>query len=284
MTTVNNDKKASKPLTLWRPLFWEPVTGTGERIMIGIVHDFEGTVSAQRLIRDDVLDCLFGKGSSGLKNLLEHALSLYRTAATEVGVPAVGMSMMGLYPGDLRQTEVRSLVELLHVAVLLYSSLANLDKIDDLDEEDAPQQEDGNRRFSTDVKQEVGEIRPDLLRFFGRSGPLVDGGQKVKFGYFSPKAVLHFSVLNAVRQAAGVRDARARLWELQRARDVSGVTRAALITAIPREDDATLGAKQRDHLKANKLEVESEADSVRMRLYAVSTVHEAVQALIELAD
>lgn len=252
--------------------------------MIGLVHNFDGETGTARIIRDDVLDALYGKAADGVRRLLDQALQMYFAAAKASSLGDVGVSMMGLHAGDLRKTEVRSVNELLHVAALLYSSLANMDKLDDLDEADAPQQEDVNRRFSTEVRGGVTAIRPDLSMNFGKGGRLVPGGQIVKFGYFSPKAILHFTVLNAVRQAAGVRDARARLFELQRARDVAGIGNAALIAAVPRDDDPTLGPKQREQLKLNRAEIESEADAVNMRWFAVSTVPAAVTHVIELVE
>lgn len=282
MQTSNPKSPTSAPRCAWRPLFWEPVAGTGERLMVGLVHSFGGETGTARLIRDDVLDALYGKAAEGVRRLLTQGLQMYGAAASASSVGEVGISMMGLHPGDLKETEVRSLTELLHVAALLYSSLASIDKLDELEEDDAPQQEDVNRRFSTEVRGGVAALRPDLLMHFGKGGRLVPGGQIVKFGYFSPKAVLHFTVLNAVRQAAGVRDARARLFELQRARDVAGLANAALIAAVPREDDPTLGPKQREQLRVNRAEIESEADAVSMKWFAVTAVPEAVARVIEL--
>lgn len=284
MQTNNPKSLQLAPRCAWRPLFWEPVAGTGERLMVGLVHDFGGEIGTARIIRDDVLDALYGKAADGVRRLLEHAFQMYLAAANASSLGDVGVSMMGLHAGDLRETEVRSITELLHVAALLYSSLANMDKLDELDEADAPQQEDVNRRFSTEVRSGVAAIRPDLSVNFGKGGRLVPGGQMVKFGYFSPTAVLHFTVLNAVRQAAGVRDARARLFELQRARDVAGIGNAALIAAVPSDDDPTLGSKQREQLKLNRAEIESEADAVKMRWFAVSTVPAAVAHVIEMVE
>lgn len=284
MQTNTPKSLAVAPRCAWRPLFWEPVAGTGERLMVGLVHDFGGETGTAQIIRDDVLDALYGKAADGVRKLLEQAFQMYLAAANASSLSDVGVSMMGLHAGDLRETEVRSVTELLHVAALLYSSLASIDKLDELDEADAPQQEDVNRRFSTEVRAGVAAIRPDLSVNFGKGGRLVHGGQMVKFGYFSPTAVLHFTVLNAVRQAAGVRDARARLFELQRARDIAGISNAALIAAVPRDDDPTLGPKQREQLKLNRAEIESEADAVQMRWFAVSSVPAAIAHVIEMVE
>jgi hypothetical protein len=270
-------------LVAWRPVYWEPVAGTGERIMVGVVHAFDPEIAAVRVLRDEVLDALFGRASAGARGLIDEGLATYAAAANAAGVAHIGVSMLGLHAGDLRETAARSISELLQTAALLYSSLASLDKLDELEESDLPQAEDVNRRFSTEVRDVVGQQRPDLLPNFGRGGELVHGGQRVKFGYFSPRAVLHFTVLGAVRQGAGVRDARARLFELQRAVAMASIPHAALIAAVPRDDDPTLGPKQREQLRANRAEIEQEADAVNMRWYAVTSVPEAAERVLELA-
>jgi hypothetical protein len=267
----------------WRPLFWEPVSGTGERLMVGVVYVFDDSVQATRIIRDDVLDSLYGHASAAARKLIDTSLNLYSQAAKVGGIGALSMPLMGLYPGELRATEAGSQGELLRTAALLYSSLSNLDKLDDLEESDSPQAEEVSRRFSTEVKEIVMQRRPELYAGFGKSGSLIDGGQVVKFGYFSPLVVIHFSVLHPVRQGPSVRDARARLWELQRAMAVSGVNKAAIITAVPRLDDATLGDRQRVQAKANEKEIEHEADAQNILMFPVHSADEGASCLIKLA-
>lgn len=268
----------------WRPLYWEPVSGTGERIMVGVLHGYANDYRAVRTIRNDVLDCLFGKSSDGLKRLIDHSLNIFQAAAqASKSLESFSTPISGIHPGPLRATEAASALDLLQTACLLYSSLGNLDKLDEAEEADSPQQEDVNRRFGSEVKQEVAKLRPDLITGFGRGGELISGGMFVKFGYFSPLAVLHFTVLHPVRHSASMRDARARIFELQRAREVAGINSAALIAAVPREDDATLGSKQREQLRANRIEIEREADAVKLRWFAVHSAFQGAKRVIELA-
>ena len=90
----------------------------------------------------------------------------------------------------------------------------------------------------------------------------------------------HFSVIHASRQSASVRDARARLWELARAVDVAAPLRAILITAVPRQDDATLGDRQRKQVKENELEIADEAKTSNIAFYAVHTADQGADQLI----
>jgi hypothetical protein len=262
----------------WRPFFWEPVAGTGERLMAGVVLRFNGQWGAHRMLRDDVLDSLYGKAAANPKRLIDEALNLCASIAEAGGLDALSAlrePLMGLHPGTLRTTDALTVGEALRHAVLMHASLAQLDGWDEMDESDAPAAEEVNKRFATEIRESVVSLRPDLARYFGKPAQLVHGGRPVRFGYLSDLAVLHFSVLHPVRQAASVRDARARLWELSRAQQTAGIRNAALLTWIPSEEDPTLGAKQREGLRSNRHEIEGEADAVGMRLLPVTTVEEA---------
>jgi hypothetical protein len=277
---IAQDTKAKWP---WRPCYWEPVAGTGERIMVGVIHGYGNEFQATRTIRDDVLVSLFGKSATGLKRLIDHGLNIFQTVArADQSLNGLMMPISGLYPGDLRATEAASIADLLHTACLLYSSLGNLDKFDESEDTDAPQQEEVNHHFSSEVKEAVARMRPDLSGGFGRNGVLIPNGQPVKFGYFSPRAVLHFMVLHPVRTSQSVRDARARIFELNQARDIANIQTAALIAAVPRIDDATLGTRQREMLKATQAEIEREADFVKLRWHGVHTASQGASKVIEL--
>ena len=275
--------RTSAPLHPWRPLYWEPVDGTGERLMVGVLHAYNGQVGAVRILRDDVLDALYGHAADGARNLIDKSLELYRAVASASSVADAGVALLALHPGPLRSTEAASVGELLHTAALLYSSLASLDKFDELQEADAPQQEEVNRRFSTEVREIITNQRPDLQAYFGRTTPLIDGGAPVRFGYCSPRVVAHFSVLHPVRQSTSVRDARARLWEVARAMEITAISTGLLVWAVPRPDDATLGQKQRANAAANIREIEREADPHHIRLLPVHTAQDGAARLLEYA-
>jgi hypothetical protein len=188
-----------------------------------------------------------------------------------------------LHAGRSRTTDALNLLDALRQAVQLHGSVAQVDGVDDEDVDAAPAGEEVSKRFTTEVREAVIAVRPELVRGFGQAARLVEGGKLVRFGFMSPGAVLHFSVLHPVRQSPSVRDARAKLWELSRAQALSGIQHAALITAVPRDDDPTLGQKQRESIRDNRIEIEREADAVNMRLHPVMTIGEAAERVLELA-
>jgi hypothetical protein len=267
---------AANTLNPWRALFWEPVSGTGERIMVGVVYKYAGIWGATRVLRNDVLACLYGKSSVQAQKLIDLGISMFLEAArASDSLASLDVPMAGIYSGELRATSADSIADLLRISALLYSSMANLDLIDDLDEADAPTNEEVTRRFTSDVRRAVIQRRPTYDEFFGRASVLRVGGDEVRFGFLSPKAIIHFNILHHVRLGPSIRDARARLFELQQCVKISGIRRSTLISAVPRDDDAMLGDKQRSKVLKARTEIAGEADGVGIEF---KTVHNAVQA------
>jgi hypothetical protein len=282
--TILQQASTNKAVHPWRPLFWEPVPGTGERLMAGVVFCYDGKWEAERIIRDDVLAALYGQdAASGAINLIEFGLRIFGEAAkAAASLESLGVSISGIYAGEKRSTEARSRAELLRTAALLYSSLANLDKFDSAQEQDLPLSEEVTKRFSTEIRDLVTQDRPDLEEYFGRHAVLFSGGDKVRFGFVSPLAALHFNVVTPIRPGPSLRDARARIFELQRCREVTGIDKAVLISAVPRSDDPTLGVRQRQNILHLNEEIEGEAHSVNVGYIPVTSASDAARQVILL--
>lgn len=271
-------------IATWVPFYWEPVSGTNERIMAGVVVHFEGDTTAHRILRDDVIDAMFGKASGAPKNLIDTALRMARAlAGPKNEMRHLSMPVLGLFPGPARAAEATTLSEAVRMAALMFSSLANLDHIDDIEAEDAPSQEDTNRRLSTEVRQIVIARRPDLSQYFNRSAKIVAGGENIKMGFLSARTAIHYGVLHPARQSSSVKDARSRFFELSRVAEYCGLGDASLIIAVPRADDPTLGRKQLEHITRNTLELTREAQTVHVNLRTVHSADEAAEQTEALA-
>ena len=251
--------------------------------MVGVLYNYRNQIAATRTIRDEVLNCLYGKSAKGIKTLLSNSMDILSDAAKCSSVEQLEVqSLLGLHLGTVRTTEAYSKNELLQTACFLYSSLSNLDAVDEQEASDSPQPSQVNKQFATEVRDIVLVDRIDLSGGFNQSCNLIAGGAPVRFGYFSPKAIVHFSVLSPTRQPNSMRDARAKLWELRGAREQSNINNVALIAASPRSDDPSLGNDQRERIKGNLLELEREADSVSIRWHGVSNAVEGASKLVEL--
>ena len=269
-------------IATWTPLYWQPVIGSGERIMAGAIVDYQDEVTWHRLIRDDVLKALYGSSFKETQSLLDTALELQCDIAKIAGLKELP-DLMGLQSGTTHTTNARSRLEALRHAVLLYSSLCNLDVLDDSEDDEKPVVSDANKRFLTEVRESTAIMRPDFLNYFNKLSPIINGGEPVKFGFISEQIIVHFTVLHPTKPSQSVREARAKLWELSGARDYIG-TESAMIMAVPRDDDATLGTQQMATAQKNREEIEREADERKMRLYHVYNAHDGASKLVELPN
>ena len=249
--------------------------------MVGAIVRIGGQVTAHRIIRDEVLQCLYGKAAEGARNLIDFSLEDLRLMAEYGGMEAIdNTNSGGLTAGEFHATGQESLNDALRAAALMYSSMAAIDRFDEQDAEDMPQPEEVNRRFATEIREHVVIERPDLRQYFNRKAALLQDGVPVSFGFRSHVLAAHFSTLHPVRQSAGVRDARAKLWELHRLREHIHIPNACLVIGRPAETDPTLSPKQREALNMNLHEIEHEADSYKMRLFPVTSAQEGGKRIL----
>jgi hypothetical protein len=88
---------------------------------------FNGEWAARRVLRDDVLENLYGKAAANPRRLIDEALTVYLNLARdsqELDLVAPSHAIMGLYPGATRTTEALSIGDALRQAALLHASLA----------------------------------------------------------------------------------------------------------------------------------------------------------------
>lgn len=278
-------KRPSVPIeNAWVPVFWEPVSGTGERLMVGAVVRFGGNISAHRIIRDDVLAGLYGKCSGKPSALIEFGLNDLKTIAMHRGLEALeGENSVGLYCLRARKTEPESVEDALRTAATMFSSTANLDLVDDAADSDAPTQEEQVKHWTIGVREKVINQCPGLAASFNRAVKFYPDGEPVRFGFINDNAVLHFGVLRPVQQSSSLRDSRARLWELARAQEAVKRQNAALLLAVPRNNDPLLGERQIDAATRNLREIEREAAEVKIGLHPVCSIEEGALAVIDMA-
>ena len=125
---------------IWRPVFWEPVEGTGERLMAGLIYYFNEQWNARRIIRDDILNSFYGKSGSA-QNMIDYGLKIFLSTLDNSNyldtkaLENIKTSVLGLYLGKQRKTSAKTETELLRTSALMYSSLANMDSFEEHDDD-----------------------------------------------------------------------------------------------------------------------------------------------------
>lgn len=273
-----------EPNTVIRPLYWEPVVGGGDRLSVGVLYRHDGDIGGRVILREDVLKCLYGKSAAtAAGNLLNTAVDTLIKAANAVGIDGSIPKVFGVSCGESRLVHAYSVTDAIRIAALLYSSLATLPSDDELEADDAQSQDESNSGFLKEIIEHVKRVRPSLVGAFNQRLVLLEQGSQVRFGFYNNHALFHFSTMIPLRQAACVRDARARLWELANAVEHHHIEVSALIMGAPSHDDPTISQRQINTLKANLREIEREADRHNILFFPRPSARSAADVIVELA-
>lgn len=264
----------------------EPVAGSSERLHVGALVEYEGNVVAKTLIRGEVLRCMYGTAGDGLAQMIETTVNILGKIGIEHGWDAAisSIPLANFSLSEPRSSYASSESDLLRQIVLMHFSLSVLaDEGGNSPEEQPTPEREVNLQWTTRIRNAVQVARPDLSLYFNREATLVDGGVPVRFGFLSPRLAAHFGLIRPTGQAQGMKDARAKMWELSLARERNQSLCAALVFGVPQLEDVTLSDRQRSQIEANTGELHQEAQQRQVTLRTVQTVNDAVAAVLELA-
>lgn len=265
---------------------WEPVPGSGERINVAALCEYDGRFVAKSLVREEVLRCMYGAAGDGVLHMVEGVIEALSSVANghglEAALASVPLSNFSLTAP--RATWASNENDLLRQIVLMNCSLSVIadEPLPTSDDLPTPERE-VNQQWTTKVKEAIQVLRPDLSMYFNREAILVDGGVPVRFAVLTHHLAAQFGLLRPSQQNQGMEDARAKMWKLALAKERNPALVAALIFGTPKEEDITLSDKQRDRLKSNVVEIQQEAAYRQVELREVHTVPEAARTVIALA-
>lgn len=267
-------------------LGWEPVQGSGERLNVAALCEYNGRYVAKPLVREDVLRCMYGAAGDGVlrmvNGILEAVTSIAKTHGWETALAAVPLANFSLTP--LRATWASSESDLLRQIVLMNCSLSVIADEPAPTDDDLPTPErEVNQQWTTRVKEAIQVLRPELSMYFNLEAILVDGGVPVRFAMLTPRLAAQFGLLRPTQQNQGMEDARAKMWKLALAKERNPDLVAALVFGTPIDEDITISDKQRDRLNSNVMEARQEATSRGIDLREVHTVQDAASTVVALA-
>ena len=254
------------------PLFIEPMDDSGERLCAGVVAHAGGVTrrtGADHLLR---YQCVYGSAVATLSLVADLALRSLEAHIDTVGgseaelgtwnPPASGISL-----GFVRLTTSRSLDAALAGALAEHAAAVAIEG----------HQPDrglvGDRyasmsavRLERDVRDAVLAARPAMEAGFGKQFKVHAFARPLSLGYCGSHIVANFSTLSRKQLSAAVRVSKAKLWDLEQARDGANVgwfkgtpQRFELLLVAP-TSTLTNGQGPGDSIAQAYAELEFEAD------------------------
>jgi hypothetical protein len=281
----------------WAPIYLEPLSGSGERLCIGVIAEDQSTRCLLPVPDLERLSCVYGAAARSLAWAAELALSqIEHRAVTGDGIRSLTEwphGIEGLTIGEPRIGAGTGLQDLASVALRQVSSLYVPE--DALTRPDMPPDaatEDGNpQRLLSQIRRLVTERRPQLRDRFSRSYRTSQSARPLKFGYVGNVIAANFAALTATSaNSVGpqVDRAKARLWDLQQLQ--SGVLADSLnlhppsmayelLVHRPSVDGA---ARQGRALKGAEEELEAEADKFDIRFRPMRSPQLIAKYIVDL--
>lgn len=267
-------------------LVWEPVAGSGERLNVGTLIHYNGTVQARPLIREEVLRCMYGSAGEGAFQMILTTLKAIEGVAGKFGFAAAreAVPLTSFRFTEAYEARADNEYDLLRQIVLMHFSLSVLSEEPAASTDDLPTPErEVNQQWTTKIKEAIQAQRPDLQACFNRELVLVDGSTPVKFPLLTPRLVAQFGLLKENAQSHGMEDARAKMWKLSLARTRNSNLSAAMVLGLPLLDSVTLSDRVRDRFVANIGDLTREAEEYNVSLRTAQSVADAAACVIELA-
>jgi hypothetical protein len=268
----------------WNAVYLEPILGSGERITVAIVIRAEHRAEIHPVIRPAVLRALYGEKAKGIRGIVELAIdNLTDFLATALPLEQWNSPISGILLGEPREAASSDLAGVLRQAIQSASSLSIVGSDDREYGEDEYEIQRIAGKWANQVKEQVQKRRVELLPYFNRIGKFYSDGEPVKFGFLGCGVVAQFGVLRPSKVQPSVREARARLWELNRARQMTDIKNVSLILQILSPSDRSYSDREHEVSLRNTTELKREADEGNVGLLSVHTSLEGAEHLIRLA-
>lgn len=263
----------------WAPVFFEPISGSGERITVAIVVFDAAGGEVKRTVRDDVLKALYGSKRAHLSQMIDFVLSSLRS---QIGHRDPTIPLTGFSLGSWQEASSRAeRYGVLRQAVYRSCSMANLDDIDAQEDETTAQE--GTRQWQAQVRQSVIERRPELANCFNRDVQLISNGMPPRIGFLYESRGCNFATLRPNGLSTSVGAVRGKLYELVMVKREGFVSRGAVILGAPREDDITYPEKALQASMRAIAELKHEAAKDDLELTPAHSVSEAADRVLALA-
>lgn len=263
----------------WAPVFFEPITGSGERITVAVVISDAVGVEVKRTVRDEVLKALYGSRRTHLSQMIDFVLTALRS---QIGNPSPTIPLTGFSLGSWQEASSRAeRYGVLRQAVYRSCSLASLDDLDSQEDETTAQE--GTKQWQAQVRQSVIERRPELANSFNCDVQLISNGLPPRIGFLHERRGANFATLRPNGLSASVGTVRGKLYELVMVKREGFVSSGAVILGAPREDDITYPERALQAAMRAIAELKHEAAKDDLELIPAHSVPEAADRVLGLA-
>lgn len=293
MQSLRFAPRRSNHYAQWAPIYIEPLVGSGERLCIAVAVADQRMSLVYPVPGLERLTCVYGLHASALVSASHLAISAIRRQLSKNGIDHLNNwsgSMEGINIGSVRDGAGENLEDVARTALMQCASLAiNFSEASPSGEAESKAAESSGR-LEAAVKDVVIGVRPDLVNFFNVSFKVSEKARPTYFGFAGHQLVANFGLLVPGKLAPQVKNAKAKLWDLQQFR--SGSMEGSLFTSDsamdfelllhrPHSNDPSYTDRQIASLNEAATELEQEADQVAIHCRSMYSTAEIAKFVLE---
>lgn len=275
---------------LWAPIVLVPISGSYERLVIGVAVANESGFHVEMANALDRLRCLYADDAEGVAYAIDLTADHLRSDLGKRGVNAIVEPhplLTGVEIGGSREAEGATLEAIatswMHNLSSLYRDEAQLPAA--FEAEDAQAQADGvSDQLPALVMNYVRDRRDSFSNYFssdlreGRRRRLTGRSHEVLIDFGGSRLVANFGTLRASGVARSVNLIKRRMWDLKVERDrvpnSAPVRQHEMIVQSPARGDPQVTERQQNLISDTLSALEEQADQEDLRLRPLSSVAE----------
>lgn len=273
----------------WAPIVLTPISGSYERLVIGVAVANEVTFHVEMANALDRLQCLYAEDAEGVAYAIDITADHIRRDLETRAIDAILIPkplIFGVEIGETREAEGATLAAIAASWMRNLSSLYRPDaSAPGVELDDAVAQTEGvSDQLPILVMDYVRERRQGFYNYFssdlreGRRRRLTGRSHEVLIDFGGSRLVANFGTLRAGGIARSVNLIKRRLWDLKVERDrdpQSRYTRAhEMVIQSPTKGDPQVTLNQQSYLSDALAALEEQADQEDLRLRSLNTVAE----------
>lgn len=172
----------------WKPIYFEPVVGSGERITILIIIQDNTEIKYYEALHDNVIENLYGNKANSFKNLVKYIKDQISKQNGELS-----NCIDGVYEGEWHHASSLDILGMVRQALIKSASLGSL-AIEELFINELTSENNSiDQTWSSKIKSELIKEFPRYEKSFNHSVK-IKNNVKIKCDFYSSEYIANFNV------------------------------------------------------------------------------------------
>ncbi|MEI2556493.1 hypothetical protein [Acinetobacter pittii] len=256
----------------WKPIYFEPIVNSGERVTILIVVKDENSIKYYEALHESVIDSLYGAKSVAFKNLVKYIKEQLIKNSGELN-----NCIEGVYPGDWHSASSADIKGIARQGLKLSASLGTL-AINELHSEQE-EHDKIDQNWTSRIKGEFIKSLPQYERAFNYNYSITNN-VKIRCGFYAVQYAARFNVCTLKT----IGRMKTSLLDLKILEEHKASNRFDLILQVPEVDGIHITTKTRNKMNENIQLLKEQCQGSSIEVFTCENEKEGAERLIQMLN